>query len=316
MLTGLAGLGVYMDSHNTVRPTTESGFYVKNATENLEAAAASMCELLDSLFPTNILLRDLNDRGGSIIIVGPSHVFPQLDSAQRRICSRIGEELDHFMAVVRAMLRSRPKASQQSLSQAEKTLRAVADQTHVHYSSTDEVKAGVTKALDELLALIIDLHDDSEGDILLVPDTNALLSSPALESWNYEDFDAFQLVLVPTVLAELDELKVSHRNQDVRDKANALIRQIKEYRRRGKLNAGVPIVRNRITLRALAVEPDLDASLPWLDRTNADDRILASCVEVMRTHPRAAVVLVSGDINIQNKAEFALIPFLEPPESQ
>ena len=289
---------------------------MRTVTENLEDAAVSMRALLDSLFPANISLRDLNHRGGDVFIAGPSHVFPPLDSEQRRIRSRIGAELDHFMAVVRAMLRSLPKASQRSISQAERTLRAVADQARVSCSSTEAAKAGVSKALDELLALISDLHDDSEGDVLLVPDTNALLSSPALESWTYADLDAFELVLVPTVLAELDDLKVSHRNPDVRDKANALIRQMKEFRRRGKLTAGVPVVRDRITLRALAVEPDLDASLPWLDRTNADDRILASCVEVMHTHPRAAVVLVSGDINLQNKAEFALIPFLEPPESR
>lgn len=289
---------------------------MRTVTENLEDAAASIRALLDDLFPANISLRDLNQRDDDVFIAGPSHIFPQLGSEQRRIRSRIGAELDHFMAVVHAMLPSRPKASRRSVSQAEKALRAVADQTHVGYSSTDAAKAGVSAALDELLALISDLHDDSEGDVLLVPDTNALLSSPALESWTYGDLGAFQLVLVPTVLAELDELKVSHRNSDVRDKANALIRQVKEYRRRGKLTAGVPVVRNRITLRALAVEPDLDASLPWLDRANADDRILASCVEVMRTHPRAVVVLVSGDINLQNKAEFALIPFLEPPESR
>lgn len=53
----------------------------------------------------------------------------------------------------------------------------------------------------------------------------------------------------------LDKLKVDHRSEIVRQKAEKLIRQIKEYRRRGKL-----------------------------------------------------------DLNLQNKAEFARVPFLEPPK--
>lgn len=285
---------------------------MRTVAENLEEAAVSICASFEALFPTNVVLRDLNRFDSGVFLVGASHVFPELDSERRRIRSQIGADLGHFLAVVCALLHSQPKAIQQSLSEAKKTLNSVADQSRVSFRSTDEARAGVRQSMDDVLALIADLHDDSEGLILLIPDTNALVTSPSLDSWRYEDVDAFQIVLVPSVLAELDELKINHRNPDVRDKANALIRQVKELRRRGRLTDGVTVVRDRITLRALAVEPNLDASLPWLDPTNDDDRILASCVEVMRAHPRAAVVLVTGDINLQNKAEFALVPFLEP----
>jgi predicted ribonuclease YlaK len=64
---------------------------------------------------------------------------------------------------------------------------------------------------------------------------------------------------------------------------------------------------------ALAIEPDLTKSLPWLDKENADDRIIADFLEVMRVNPRSPVVLVTRDINFQNKAEFAHLPFCEPP---
>lgn len=286
---------------------------MQTVTQNLEDAANSVCALLDDLFPEAIRLPDMN-RGNGIVIMGPSHYFPQLTPEQRRVVSRLGEEFEHFMAVIHAMLRARPKDTQRTIDQCEKSIKSVVNQSHVSYTTTDTAKAGVRKNLDKLLSLISDLHDDSEGQVLLVPDTNALLLSPALESWQFSELDAFQLVLVPAVLAELDAHKMNHRNGDVRDKARGLIRQVKEYRSRGKLTVGVPVVSNRITLRALAVEPDLDASLPWLDSTISDDRILASCLEVMRSHPRASVVLVTADINLQNKAEFALMPFLEPPD--
>ena len=117
--------------------------------------------------------------------------------------------------------------------------------------------------------------------------------------------------MVPTVLSELDKLKVDHRNPDVRDKAEKIIRQIKEYRRRGPLNAGVVLVENRIRRRSSAVEVRASEVLPWLDPDSADDRILASCFETMRTHSRSRVTLVTGDINLQNKAEMARLSYLD-----
>jgi predicted ribonuclease YlaK len=44
------------------------------------------------------------------------------------------------------------------------------------------------------------------------------------------------------------------------------------------------------------------------------DRILASVVEVMRRFPRRPVVVVSRDLNLQNKAKFPRIPYMEPPD--
>ena len=64
----------------------------------------------------------------------------------------------------------------------------------------------------------------------------------------------------------------------------------------------------------MAVEPRRDAALGWLSWDSADDRILAAMLELMRSSPGRAVALVTRDINLQNKAEFAHLPYLEPPE--
>ena len=181
------------------------------------------------------------------------------------------------------------------------------------YSTTNSAKAGAAEAVAKLLEAVSSLHDPAEGANVLVPDTNALIFSPA-----FEDFGASttspssKILLVPTLLSELDSLKVEHRNPDVRAKANEVIRQIK-YRRRGPLSYGVDVVNGRIRLRSVAVEPRVEDSLPWLNPTSQDDRMLASCLEAMRVHSRSAVILVTGDINLQNKAEFARVPFIEPP---
>ena len=122
------------------------------------------------------------------------------------------------------------------------------------------------------------------------------------------------MILLPTVLRELDQLKVTHRNEDVPKKAEGLITRIKGYRARGSLTEGVPLRKGASTLRGVATEPDMAASLSWLDAGNDDDRLLASFLEVMRQYPHSAVILVTRDINLQNKAELARVCFAEPPD--
>jgi hypothetical protein len=61
---------------------------------------------------------------------------------------------------------------------------------------------------------------------VFVPDTNALLYNPALESWRFNVDGRFVVVLTPTVLSELIALKTKDRNDQVRAKAERLIRVI------------------------------------------------------------------------------------------
>jgi predicted ribonuclease YlaK len=62
------------------------------------------------------------------------------------------------------------------------------------------------------------------------------------------------------------------------------------------------------------MEPDFAHTLPWLDPNVKDDRIVAGVVELIREHPHCAVVIVTRDVNLQNKAAFAEIEFIEPPD--
>ena len=198
----------------------------------------------------------------------------------------------------------------------QETLQRLLDLSHLlPYPDTNAAKNGAAAAVSGLLEALANLDDPTEGTFVLIPDTNALILSPAFEAWGFAGIPAFTILLLPTLLSELDSLKIEHRNPDVRRKANAVIRQIKEYRRRGSLTEGVSVVNGRIALRSVAVEPRADDLLPWLDPACGDDRMLSGCVEAMRMHSRSVLALVTGDINLQNKAEFARVPFIEPPEA-
>ena len=84
-------------------------------------------------------------------------------------------------------------------------------------------------------------------------------------------------------------------------------------RKQGSVLDGVTVAKT-ITVQMVPTEPRL-ADLPsWLDPDNKDDRIIASSLEIQGAQPSATVVLVTDDINLQNKAEMAFLPWAEPPE--
>jgi hypothetical protein len=136
---------------------------------------------------------------------------------------------------------------------------------------------------------------------MLVPDTNALYWNTALETWRLPwSSEAFVVVLTPTVLKEIDLHKTDDRRSSRREKAERFARQVGEYRRRGPLLQGATLAAGISTIMAIAVEPKMSHSLPWLDPASLDDRLLASVIEVMRLNPHASVIVVTRDINLQN----------------
>jgi hypothetical protein len=217
--------------------------------------------------------------------------------------------------LLKTLLREQPKDVLKQFSQAETAVLRTIEQEETWCKSTQEALARATEAVQSQFNLLQNLYDPTAGEVFYVPDTNAMLHNSHLEKWAFEGVSRFTLVVTPTISSELDDLKTNHRNESVRQKAESLINQMKEFRRRGRLTEGVTIVKEKSAILAIATEPNMQDSVPWLDPSNNDDRFLATVIEVMRLRPRSVVLAVSRDINFQNKAEFARIPCVEPPES-
>ncbi len=260
-------------------------------------------------------MSQVNRDWGSAVWLGPTGEWGELDVDGRRTQSRVLDEYRHLYDTISVLLRGQPSDALRKLTDADSAVREVLEQSKLSWiESIDEARKRAFEALDTQASLLERLHDAGDGADVYVPDTNALLYAPNLEGWEFVDSTTFQLVLCPSVLVELDELKVNHRNPDVRAKAEGLISRIKGYRSRGQLTEGVPLRRPTSSIRAIGTEPKVADSLPWLDPENRDDRFIASVIEIMRQHPRSAVTVVTRDINLQNKAEVACLPFIEPPE--
>jgi hypothetical protein len=200
------------------------------------------------------------------------------------------------------------------------------DQTNAHVLAAIELKSDWSTAAtfeenrtllsDKLnyFRSLLEQYFGDETEFVLVPDTNALLKAadPA-QYGDVIDSTSFTFVIVPTVLAELDGLKRSRATQAVGDKAEKAIRIIKGLRKQGSVLEGVTVAKT-ITVKMIPTEPRM-ADLPsWLDPNNQDDRIIGSVLEIQSARPSTVVVLVTDDMNLQNKAEMAFLTWAEPPE--
>lgn len=180
-------------------------------------------------------------------------------------------------------------------------------------SSINAVKAQLREKTTELKKLLSWLSESSTKEIILIPDTNTLIRNKEINTYGEKlgiENNKYTVIFLPTVLSELDKLKVTHRDEEFRKKIESIIKMIKGYRKQGNIHEGVTIFRS-ITVKMKAVEPNMQKTLKWLDPENNDDRIIASCLEIQKEYLGAKVILVTSDINHQNKAELALLPFAE-----
>lgn len=278
----------------------------------MEERAKNIVELMRQflLEHTNLYKWNVSD---FFVFSGGDYAFGELNLEGRQLQSHLLGEYRRYYSLLKVLLNELPNASQVDFYEADKSIRDILEQRRVYWETPNQALEAAIEAMGTQLRLLHHLYDPQEGQVILVPDTNALYYNTRIEAWSYPEFDKFTFVLLPTVLSELDEHKEGHRNETVREKARKIIRQIKDYRRRGALASGVPIIKGRSELVAISVEPDMKNTLEWLDSTISDDRILASTLELMHQHPRSSVILVTRDINLQNKAELAKLPYIEPP---
>ncbi|MGB4582332.1 MAG: PIN domain-containing protein [Coriobacteriia bacterium] len=130
----------------------------------------------------------------------------------------------------------------------------------------------------------------------VVLDTNVLLSDPGV-LLAYPDSD----VIIPeTVLGEIDKLKVSRVDPDLRFRGREVSRMLFEFSENGSLIEGVTLPDGG-TIRVVPLAGDV--TLPeGLATRNADDRILATAYQAC-AEGCEGLTLVTNDLNMLLKAQ-------------
>lgn len=254
-----------------------------------------------------------NTQGGGMISMAPKYNWKKRNAGQTATLHSIKREYEEWIEQLRSIFRRAPNDVECKIQNADMLFRMWLE-FEENWSLTSQAHKNEAKFRSNVSEFnhLLDILDSATAvGIIIIPDTNSIVGHP--DPTDYRGLagnDGFTFLLLPTVLSELDELKNLHQNPDFRDKAKRVITRIKGWRMQGSLRDGV-IVNSTITVRAIANDPDMKHSLSWLDPEIKDDRIIASVLEVQAANPSDQVVLVTGDINLLNKAATARINHAE-----
>lgn len=255
----------------------------------------------------------VNKLGDSLVIINPSgdHVWDILPDSGKQLQARLLPEFDRFSELMRVVTCHLPADAQQDLADSLKQIRCSIDQSgNTWWKTRFEAVEGFRKLINKTTTMLKEYYGRPVTEVLVIPDTSALIHDPNVDNWRFDGCNRFTLILVPTVLRELENHKVYHKKSEVSEKAAKLIRQIDEYGQRGSLETGVKVTA-LISLRAFAHEPKMTKTLSWFDSSIQDDRFLATALEIIQANIGATIFVVTKDINMRNKANVAGIPFRE-----
>ncbi len=251
----------------------------------------------------------LDRNGDGVMVVAPEYRWGEKSIEQRNVQISIKRDYEEWIEVFRSVFAKAPDDINRKIRKADQQLRRWIELRSNWSIRPDPAsnKKRLHHDAGRFLKMVEIMEAAGPTPPVLIPDTNAIISKPDPTQYRCISNDyAFVFLLLPTVLAELDGLKNSHRNPDFREKVKRVITRIKGWRNQGSLRNGVKIDRT-ITVKAIAREPRMEDTLSWLDRENRDDRIIATVLDVQTSYPNARVVLITGDINLLNKSDLARI---------
>ena len=291
---------------------------IQSAAEQLIQELAAFSGQVEAFLNASTIQYRPEDPDSIVIQLWHDYRWGALDNPGQRLQRQLLETWRPLMERVRLLLGSDPSAAQQRLNELDAFVIRWLDRPTGEFDFT--IPKSIPEAKEQFrteLAPCFELLDSlgqSAGTTVVVPDTNVLIRSPDVARYDRVlGVSAYTVVLIPPVLAELDALKVGRISPEVREKARKFSERIKEWRRRGELYRGVK-VQGQVAVRTEGREPNLGASLSWLDPTVADDRIIACVLELQRRHPTARIVLLTGDVNLLAKADLAGIPTADTPD--
>ena len=287
--------------------------YATRLGQELEDVRVGFLALLDCSTIINV---DPNRRGSGIIFIGAAKWgWAPSDGALTVARMDLLDQYQRWYERYRLLFRTPTPDVRKKLERSDKFVRDWLDRPGRDHSIPSSIEVAKKLALKHLLVFeehLMLMASRGDGRYRLVPDTNALIDNPDLESYAAAvGVDHAVIHLLPSVLGELDDLKASARTPDLRESVRSAIRRIKGLRDRGRLTDGVTVA-GRITARAETVEVDPSTVLGWLDPTVMDDRIIGASLRLQSDYPADSVILITSDLNLQNKSEAAGLPYVEP----
>ena len=294
------------------RHTTRPVAFCDRLRAELEQIEALADELLGA---SQIEYAGARNQSAYIVVVAPDWEFAKPTDEVRRIQMRLVPSFDRWVELFSLLFVDAPPELRSKIDETRGEIREwLTREGSLWGLPSDLGKAHeLQHSRFETLGGFLDILPAESRPPLVVPDTSALVDAHAFDEYpRLTGLDRIEVALVPGVLSELDALKDQGKHQLIRDKARAAGNAIKALRLKGRLLDGVAVDED-VMVFSRPVEPDFKSLPRHLDPASPDDRILGAALELQRDRPRGAVILLTGDVNLQTKAELVDLPFIELP---
>ncbi len=303
---------VYKAMQESNKNNTKMSSFINTLKQELDAIETTMVAFLEK----SKIKRFQNDPDSQVVFIGPEYYWDELTEEQKRIQIALKDLYLSWFEYFNLLFSHAPERIKKEIKEANNFVMRWIERNESDWNIPATIQKATSKFKEKLNVFYnnLKLKDTSiPNELILVPDTNSLIQEPDLTEYSkIVNTTQFTIILLTTIFSELDELKIKHRDSDFRAKVDSVIRRIKGLRQQGDWFKGVTINKS-ITVKAIAQEPNFNSTLKWLDSSNKDDRIIASILQIQIAYPSATVILVTSDINLQNKATMAKLLIAEPP---
>ena len=290
---------------------------IKSFIDQLKDDNLNLEGVIYQLLEISIISEFRNDPYSQVLIVAPPYNWGKLSPDGEVIQTNAILLLDELISKLDLLFDSKPSTILHRYEKLKTYFNGVIKRGKTDWSvpsSIDKAKKDLKEKIEETDTILDWMKNLGNRDLVFVPDTNALIINHRLESYGKTigDIEKWTVVITPTVLKELDELKIRNTGNEFKEKIKKTINYLKGLRVQGDPLNGVRIFDNHVIFKLQAIEPNMNRTLPWLDANNNDDRIIASCFDIQIKNPASCVILMTADINLQTKAQMARLPFVEP----
>lgn len=292
-----------------------------NVKELLKKEAEDIKNDIKSLLSYSTINFDSSSRryiSGGIPIPGNGEfVWSVLPIEGKQLQSKLIDNYNKYVCKIKMFLRNLPNHSHYKFrNEIDFIEKTIFQENFPNTYSLENVLEKIENSFNIINNFLNEKYSYSTNTVLLVADANSMIYNPDFEFWYFDNFSEFTIVLTPTLISELDILKVDPKKpQEVKDKARKIHNKINDYdsRKGNDILKGVTLVKNKISLISEPLEPNFKYALSFLNPDSKDDRYIVSTLEIMFKHSSSEVYIVTSDFNLKQKCRIASVPVLLPP---
>ena len=167
----------------------------------------------------------------------------------------------------------------------------------------------IKQEFDFFLSLIDRLESDEKnpGLLIIVPDADSFI-----EMENFDNFEKFAngkkalVVILDDVYDQLEAIHDLKFDQDLTSRTSELLKSLK------KDDMHIEVHNSDITFSYVDKLSHENLEYEWLNEGSNDAYILADILELKKLYSSAFILLMTSNIDLQNKAELIGLPFIDP----